>query len=390
MKKICMSALMALISLGVHAQDDLIKALENNTSLAAKEGFIFKPVVNLERTSIKDQGSSGTCWSYAGNALLESEMLRLGKQAVDISEIYTARCVYIEKAKNYVRMHGNLNWGDGGLLHDVGNIYQQYGALPQQVYTGLNYGTDINRFGEMQSALKGFLDGIIQNKNGILTPNWLTAFTAILDSYLGSVPESFEYQGKTYTPKTFAKEVIGIKADSFVELVALAHEPLYEEVFIPVPDNWSFDYAYNVTMDDFIQVIDNALDHGYTIGWAADVSEKYFSWKNGIAYVPEIEYKDMSVEERQTMFDGSKEEMEITQKMRKQAFDNYSTTDDHAMQIVGKAKDQNNKTYYIVKNSWGTGNDHQGYLYVTKNYILLKTNSLYLNKEAVPNGILKG
>lgn len=390
MKKICMSALMALISLGVHAQDDLIKALENNTSLAAKEGFIFKPVVNLERTSIKDQGSSGTCWSYAGNALLESEMLRLGKQAVDISEIYTARCVYIEKAKNYVRMHGNLNWGDGGLLHDVGNIYQQYGALPQQVYTGLNYGTDINRFGEMQSALKGFLDGIIQNKNGILTPNWLTAFTAILDSYLGSVPESFEYQGKTYTPKTFAKEVIGIKADSFVELVALAHEPLYQEVFIPVPDNWSFDYAYNVTMDDFIQVIDNALDHGYTIGWAADVSEKYFSWKNGIAYVPEIEYKDMSVEERQTMFNGPKEEMEITQKMRKQAFDNYSTTDDHAMQIVGKAKDQNNKTYYIVKNSWGTGNDHQGYLYVTKNYILLKTNSLYLNKEAVPNGILKG
>ncbi|WP_417443326.1 aminopeptidase C [Joostella sp.] len=390
MNKFIVAAAAAVISVGVQAQDDLIKSLDGNASLTAKEGFIFEPIVNLERTSVKNQGSSGTCWSYSGNSFLESEMIREGKQPVDISEIYTARCVYIEKAKNYVRMHGNLGWGDGGELHDVINIYKKYGALPQEVYSGLNYGTDTNRFGEMQSALKGLLDGVIQNKNGKLTPNWITAFTAVLDSYLGQVPESFEYKGKTYTPQSFANEVIGVKADEYIELTSIPNEPLYEDVFLAVPDNWSFDYAYNVSTNDLISTIDNALNNGYTVGWAADVSEKYFSWKNGIAYVPEIEYSEMTPEERETLFNGPKEELKITPELRQQAFDNYSTTDDHAMQIVGKAKDQNNKEYYIIKNSWGTKNDYNGYLYVTKNYVMYKTTALLLNKGGVPKSILKG
>ncbi|MCF8713619.1 aminopeptidase [Joostella atrarenae] len=390
MNKFIVAAAAAVISVGVQAQDDLIKSLDGNASLTAKEGFMFEPIVNLERTSVKNQGSSGTCWSYSGNSFLESEMIREGKQPVDISEIYTARCVYIEKAKNYVRMHGNLGWGDGGELHDVINIYKKYGALPQEVYSGLNYGTDTNRFGEMQSALKGLLDGVIQNKNGKLTPNWITAFTAVLDSYLGQVPESFEYKGKTYTPQSFANEVIGVKADEYIELTSIPNEPLYEDVFLAVPDNWSFDYAYNVSTNDLISTIDNALNNGYTVGWAADVSEKYFSWKNGIAYVPEIEYSEMTPEERETLFNGPKEELKITPELRQQAFDNYSTTDDHAMQIVGKAKDQNNKEYYIIKNSWGTKNDYNGYLYVTKNYVMYKTTALLLNKGGVPKSILKG
>lgn len=387
--KLMTLALASFITVGAVAQDDLIESLNSNHSVAAKEGFQFKPIIMLESTSVKNQGSSGTCWSYSGNSFLESEMIREGKEPVDISEIYTARCVYIEKAKNYVRMHGNLNWGDGGALHDVTNIYKEYGALPQEVYTGLNYGTDYNKFGEMQSALKGMLDGIVQNKNGKLTPNWIDAFTAVLDSYLGQVPEEFEYKGKTYTPKSFAEEVVGLDANDYLELTCIPDEPAYTNVFLSVPDNWSFDYAYNVKMDDLTATIDNALEEGYTVGWATDVSEKSFSWKNGVAFVPEKEYSEMSAKERETLFNAPKPEREITPEMRQEAFDNYTTTDDHGMQIVGLAKDQNGKEYYIVKNSWGESNDYKGYLYVTKDYVKFKTTALLVNKDALPKKIYK-
>ncbi|MBB4119885.1 bleomycin hydrolase [Mesonia hippocampi] len=388
-KKIMSLGLAVMLSIGAFAQDDLIASLKENQSKAAKEGFVFTPIINLATTSVKNQGSSGTCWSYSGNSFLESEMIKAGKEPVDISEIYTARCTYIEKAINYVRMHGSLNYGDGGALHDVINIYEKYGALPEEVYTGLNYGTDINRFGEMQAVLKGMLDGVIANKNGQLTPNWITAFTAALDSYLGEVPETFTYNGKKYTPKSFAKEVVGLEASNYIEVVNLAYEPLYTDVFFPVPDNWSFDYAYNVSMTDLTDIIDNALDKGYTIGWATDVSEKYFSWKNGVAFVPEKDYRDMSNEERKTLFDGPKPEREITIDMRAEAFDNYTTTDDHGMQIVGLAKDQDGKAYYIIKNSWGESNDYKGYLYVTKNFVQYKTTALLVNKNGMPKQLLK-
>jgi bleomycin hydrolase len=365
------------------AQDNLVNSLNANKSDASKDKFNFTTVINLERTSVKNQGSSGTCWSYSGNSFLESEMIKAGKQPVDIAEIYTARCVYIEKAKNYVRMHGAVSWGDGGELHDVINIYAKYGALPQSAYTGLNYGTSNNKFGEMQDALKGMLDGIIKNANGKLTPNWLTAFTAVVDSYLGKVPEQFQYNGKTYTPQSFAKEVVGLNAADYVELTSLQDQPFYQKVFLPIPDNWSFDYAYNLQMDDLTTVIDNALKSGYSVGWATDVSEKYFSWKNGIAYVPEKEFEDMSNMEKSDMFNGPKAEKTITPAERQLCFDNYTTTDDHGMQIVGLAKDQNGKEYYIVKNSWGETNDYKGYLYVTKNYVKFKTTGVLLNKNAI-------
>jgi bleomycin hydrolase len=378
-------ALAPICSVGL-AQDNLVNSLNANKSDASKDKFNFTTVINLERTSVKNQGSSGTCWSYSGNSFLESEMIKAGKQPVDISEIYTARCVYIEKAKNYVRMHGAVSWGDGGELHDVTNIYAKYGALPQSVYSGLNYGTSNNKFGEMQDALKGMLDGIIKNANGKLTPNWIVAFTAVVDSYLGKVPEQFQYNGKTYTPQSFAKEVIGLNAADYVELTSLQDQPFYQKVFLPIPDNWSFDYAYNMPMDDLTAVIDNALKSGYTVGWATDVSEKYFSWKNGIAYVPEKEFEDMSNAEKAEMFNGPKPEKVITPAERQLCFDNYTTTDDHGMQIVGLAKDQNGKEYYIVKNSWGESNDYKGYLYVTKNYVKFKTTGVLVNKNVINKG----
>lgn len=380
--------LLAMLPFGsLLAQDNLVNSLSANKSDASKEKFTFTPVVNIETTSIKNQGSSGTCWSYSGNSFLETEMIKKGKTPVDIAEIYTARCVYIEKAKNYVRMHGAVSWGDGGELHDVVNIYAKYGALPQSVYNGLNYGTAANKFGEMQDALKGMLDGIIKNANGKLTPNWIVAFTAALDAYLGTVPEKFDYNGKTYTPQTFAKEVVGLNAADYVEMTSLNDQPFYQKAFLPVPDNWAFEQAYNVQMDDMTTVIDNALKNGYSVGWATDCSEKYFSWKNGVAYVPEKDFEDMNEAEKRDMFNGPKPERTITPALRQQGLDNFTTTDDHGMQIVGLAKDQTGREYYIVKNSWGESNDYKGYIYVTKNFVKFKTTGLLVNKAGLPQDI---
>ncbi|MBO9635595.1 MAG: aminopeptidase [Chitinophagaceae bacterium] len=386
-KKASLIALTGFAAIASYAQDNLVNSLSANASAKAKEKFVFTPVISISCTDVKNQGSSGTCWSYSGNSFLESEMIRNGRQAVDIAEIYTARCVYIEKAKNYVRMHGAVSWGDGGALHDVTNIYNTYGALPQELYTGLNYGTDKNKFGEMQDLLKGMLDGVIKNSNGQLTPNWLPAFTAVLDTYLGKVPETFNYKGKNYTPQTFAKEVIGLNGNDYIELSSLTTAPYYTQTFLPVPDNWSFSQVYNVTHTDLTDIIDNALKAGYTVGWATDVSEKYFSWKNGVAFVPETPIEKMSPAELGDLFNGPKKEMTITADMRQKAFDNYETQDDHGMQIVGISKDQNGKEYYIVKNSWGLSNDYKGFLYVTKNYVQYKTTALMVHKNSLAKGM---
>lgn len=383
-KKASFIALTGFAAIASYAQDNLVNSLNANASAKAKEKFVFTPVISINCTDVKNQGSSGTCWSYSGNSFLESEMIRNGRQPVDIAEIYTARCVYIEKAKNYVRMHGAVSWGDGGALHDVTNMYATYGALPQEVYTGLNYGTDKNKFAEMQDVLKGMLDGIIKNSNGQLTPNWLPAFTAVLDTYLGKVPESFSYKGKTYTPQTFAKDVIGLNANDYIEISSLTTAPYYTQTFLPVPDNWSFGYVYNVAPADLTDIIDNALKAGYTVGWATDVSEKYFSWKNGVAFVPETPFEKMTPAEQADLFNGPKKEMVITAENRQKAFDNYETQDDHGMQIVGISKDQNGKEYYMVKNSWGVSNDYKGFLYVTKNYVQYKSTALMVHKNAVP------
>lgn len=371
------------------AQDILVNSLKVNASEKSKESFKFTEVINLANTPVKNQGSSGTCWSYSGNSFLESEMIRMGKQPVELSQIYSARNVYLEKGKNYVRMHGAVTLGDGGALHDVINIYRKYGAVPQEVYTGLNYGTTINKFGEMAAISESVLAAVVKNPNGELTPNWEKAYAAVLDTYLGQVPQNFTYKGKSYTPQTFAKEVVGINPDDYVEISSFTYAPYYTKTMLMVPDNWSFDLVYNVKMNEMTDIIDNALKNGYTIGWATDVSEKSFSWKNGVAYVPAKKVEDMTAEEKADMFNGPKAEMEVTPEMREKAFDNYQTTDDHGMHIVGISKDQDGKEYYIVKNSWGATNDYKGYLYVTKNFVKYKTTAFMVNKAAIPSAIAK-
>lgn len=369
------------------AQDNLVNSLKNNQSANSTSGFKFTDVINLENTSVKNQGSSGTCWSYSTNSFLESEMIRMGKQPVALSEMFSARNVYVEKGKNYVRMHGAVSLGDGGALHDVINMYRKYGAVPQVNYTGLNYGTKINKFGEMGSITTGILEAVVKNKT--LTPNWQKAYTAAIDSYLGQVPEKFDYKGKSYTPQTFAKQVVGINPDDYVELSSFNDYPFYSKFTLLVQDNWSFDQVYNVKVNEITDIIDNALKNGYSVAWATDVSEKSFSYKNGVAYIPAKPYEEMNEQEKAGMFSEPKPEMEITQENRQLAFDNYETTDDHGMHIVGLAKDQNGREYYIVKNSWGVTNDYKGYLYVTKNYVKYKTTAFLLNKGGIPAAIRK-
>ena len=371
------------------AQDILVNSLKVNASDKSKESFKFTDVINLANTSVKNQGSSGTCWSYSGNSFLESEMIRIGKQPVEISQIFTARNAYVEKGKNYVRMHGAVTLGDGGSLHDVTNMLKKYGAVPQEVYTGLNYGTAKNKFAEMAALTEGLLVAAVKNPNGELTPNWIKAYEAVIDSYLGQVPQNFNYKGKNYTPQTFAKEVVGLNPDEYIEFSSYSNAPYYTKTMLMVPDNWSFDMIYNVRLNDMTDIIDNALKNGYTVAWATDVSEKSFSWKNGVAYVPTKKVDEMTAEEKENMFNGPKPEMDITEEVRQKAFDNYQTTDDHGMHIVGVSKDQDGKEYYIVKNSWGASNDYKGYLYVTKNFIKYKSTALMVNKGAIPATIAK-
>jgi len=380
-KTIVLAASLFAASFQVQAQDNLINALKANQNDNSKSGFTFTEVINLGNTSIKNQGSSGTCWSYSGNSFLESEMIRMGKKPVEISQIYTARNTYLDKARTYVRLHGGLSLGEGGQFHDVLNSFRKYGTMPQSAYTGLHYGTTRNNFGEMTSMLDAMLAAVVKGKT--LTPNWEKAYTAAMDSYLGEVPEKFDYNGKSYTPRTFADQVIGINPDDYVGIASVTDRPYYSQFVLLIPDNWSFDRFYNVKMNDLTDIIDNALQKGYTVAWATDVSEKGFSWKNGVAYVPEKPFEEMTDQEKSTMFVGPKPELKVTPEERQKAFDNWQTTDDHGMHIVGLVKDQNGKEYYIVKNSWGTTNDYHGYLYASKEFVRYKTTSLMLHKDGL-------
>lgn len=388
-KNLFIASALVLSMNAVTAQDGLVNSLKVNISAKSAESFTFTDVINLGNTSIKNQGSSGTCWSYSTNSYLESEMIRMGKEPVELSQVFSARNAYVEKGKNYVRMHGAVTLGDGGELHDVTNMFRKYGAVPQSVYSGLNYGTTKNKFAEMAGITEALLGAVVKNPNGELTPNWEKAYAAVIDSYLGEVPKNFDYKGKNYTPQSFAKEVVGINPDEYVEFASYSTEPYYAKTMMMVPDNWSFDLVYNVKMNDMTAIIDNALKSGFTVAWASDVSEKSFSWKNGVAYVPTKKFEDMTTEEKENMFNGPKPELEITEELRQKAFDNYQTTDDHAMHIVGLAKDQTGKEYYIVKNSWGVTNDYKGYLYVTKNFVKYKTTSFMVNKAGIPTDIAK-
>ena len=363
------------------AQDDLIKKVIGNASIQSK--FVFKDVIDLEDTSIKNQGSAGTCWSFSGNSFIESEMIRMKKKPVDIAEIFTARQVYLAKARNYILLGGNGNLGDGAELHDVMNIIRKNGAMPQTAYTLDDYGKGAVKSGEMQKKIKEILDAFIKNPNN-KGATWIKDISDYMDSQMGKIPEMFDYAGKSYTPKTFAKDVIGINPNDYVEISNYKDNPYYEKMVQPVTDNWSGDSLYNVPMVTLTDAVDNALAKGYTVAWATDVSEPYFSWKNGVAIVPNVDdLYNITDDQKKTFFEGPAKEKEISEDLRLDGLFTMYTTDDHGMHIVGKAKDQNGKEYYKVKNSWGETNDYKGYLYVSKTFVQLKTTALMLNKNSL-------
>lgn len=386
--RILCTAAPLMLAAGLFAQDDLIRKVSANQSDTS--GFRFTPVVSAEATPVENQASSGTCWSYSANSFLESEMIKRGGPAIHLSKIYSARRAYEEKADNYVRMHGALSWGDGGEPHDVVNMYAKYGTMPEDVYTGLNYGTSKNQFGEMQAVLQAMLDAVVKApNNGKLTPVWKKAFSGVLDAYLGAVPATFTHEGKSYTPESFAKDVVKLDPADYIEFVSVTTAPYWTKTMMMVPDNWAFQQDWNVPMEDMITIIDHALRQGYTVSWGGDVSEPSFSWKNGVAYVPTTDADELTKDQRAGLFTGPKPEMTITPELRQRAFDNYTTQDDHGMQITGIAKDQNGTEWYTVKNSWGTDNEHKGYLYMSKNYVRYKTTGFMVNKKGIPPAILK-
>jgi bleomycin hydrolase len=371
--------------------------------IAQKEnGYQFTMVKKLPCTSVKNQNKSGTCWSYSGLSFLESELLRMGKGEYNLSEMFVVDRVYDKKAVKYVRMHGTINFGAGGEFNDVVNVVAHDGIVPEAIYNPGTMGDSLPVHGEMDAVLKAYVGQIIKNPNKKLTPVWHEGFDGILDAYLGPVPKTFQYKGQEYTPQSFAKS-LGLNPDDYVLITSFTHHTFYKPFILEIPDNWSWGEVYNVPLNDLVDIVNNSVNKGYTVAWAADVSEKGFSFKNGIAIIPDADVKDMNNAEREKWekltkkekdeelysFDKPGKEKVITQEMRQKAFDDYATTDDHGMHIVGMAKDQNGTPYYYVKNSWGTNNPYNGFLYVSVPYFEYKTTSIMVNKKAVPESIAK-
>ena len=364
-----------------------------------EEGFQFSTVKEIPITPIKNQASSGTCWSYSGLAMIESELIRMGKGEYDLSAMYVARKNYEDKAKKYVRMHGETNFGPGGAFADVLDCIKYYGIVPTEAYKALNYGEENHKHGEMDKLLESHVKIIITNPNKKLSTVWYKTYTGILDAYLGEIPETFVYKGVTYTPQSFTQS-LGIKTEDYVSITSFTHHPFYSSFPIEVPDNWRWSLSYNLPLDEMMQVVDNALDNGYTVAWASDVSETGFNRK-GFAIVPDTEATEgagsdqahwlgLNQKEREEKIKNITSpvpEKKITQEMRQEGFDNYQTTDDHGMLLYGTAKDQNGTLYYLVKNSWGTDSPYKGTWYASVPFVAYKTTNIVVHKDAIPKAI---
>ncbi len=383
----------------------ILLALLASNIMAQEEdkGYKFETIYDLDATSVKDQYRSGTCWSFSGLSFLESEMLKAGKKDINLSEMFVVRNCYSDKAVKYVRLHGSLNFGAGGSFEDVLYTWRNYGLVPEEAYKGLQYGEENHVHGEMDELLKAYVDGVLKNKNKKLTPVWHKGFNGILDAYLGEYPESFTYEGKEYTPNTFSKEYMGINPEDYIIVTSFTHHPYYSQFIFEVPDNWVWGEVYNVKLDDLKEIMKASLKDGHTFAWASDVSEKGFSFRNGVAIVPESDVEELSDSERskwETMtkaerekmmysFEGPVKEKTITPELRQTQFDNYLTTDDHGMHITGMVKDQEGNIYYKVKNSWNTNNKYDGYFYASESFVLLKTMNIMINKNVLPKEIKK-
>ncbi len=378
-----------------------LSAFAQTVTNATDSKYAFSKVYRLDNTPVESQGNTGTCWSFSSLSFFESELIRLGvKNPSTLSEMFIVRKAYEAKADKFIRMDGKINFGEGGAFHDIPYVIQRYGIVPKEIYTGLPKGDVAYNHAELFSVLETFMNSIlaeVQKGKGIGT-EWKVAFNGILDAYLGPDVTTFKFNGKDYTPKTYA-ESLGLKMGEYVSVTSFTNDPFYKTCELAIPDNWAFGDSYNVPMEDMVAATENALKAGYTVAWGADVSEKGFSFKNGIAIVPEDEstiqiqgkdnrnFSNSGAERSSNAFLEPVKEKVITQELRQTGYDEKVTTDDHGMHIVGMYKDQNGTRFFLVKNSWGTDNLPEGYLYVSENYFRLKTINIYLHKDALNKDI---
>lgn len=398
MKKILTLATLASMVLGANA------AVETDSlAVDSVETFHFNDIYLIKTTSVKDQNKSGTCWCFSGTSFIEDEIMRQGGDSLDLSEMFTVRKCYEDKADRYVRLYGQTNFSPGGAVTDVPYVWRKYGVVPEEVYQGLNYGEDKHVHGELQGVLEGVVKTIVKKPNKKISTAWKGAVDGVLDAYLGEVPETFTYNGKTYTPQSYAAS-LPFNPDDYVVLTSFTHHPFYEAFVLEVPDNWTWDKYMNVPVGELKEIADNAVKNGFPVLWAADVSEQGFKWKEGAALIPKgKDEKDMegtelsrwvklsAAEKANSRYDfkGPVEEITVTQESRQADFDSQETTDDHGMEIIGIAEDQNGNRYYKVKNSWGTDQIYDGFIYVSEPFFMGKTISMMVHKDAVPKHIAK-
>ncbi len=368
-----------------------------------KSDYVFTDIKTVPVTSVKNQASSGTCWSFSGLAFIESEILIAGGPEVDLSAMYVVRYAYRDRAVKYVRMHGTSSLSGGAAAEDVFICWRTHGIVPTEVYSGLNYGQDIHRHAELDAVIKGYCDAVIKNPNRKLSTAWLAGLDAILDAYLGKVPEKFTYNGKEYTPASFAAS-LPVDLDDYVSLTSFTHHPFYTWFVVEVPDNTVWGEAFNVPLDEMMSVVTGAIDAGHPVLWASDVSEKGFAWRKGFAVVPDAATERMDDSELSRWvalsqaekdaalykLDKPGKELTVTQELRQEAFDNWETTDDHGMEIMGTATDREGNKYFKVKNSWGdAGHIYGGYFYASYHFVAYKTISVIVNKSTLPKDLRK-
>ncbi len=352
------------------------------------KGFQFEELNKVAVTSIKNQERTGTCWSYSCTSFLESELIRMGKEPIDLSEMYSARQTYLKKAERYLRFQGKANFSEGGLGHDVINVLEEFGAMPEEAFDGKIDPEAPHDHSALEKALKNYADSLLKNKN-TMPENWLAGASKILDTYLGELPQEFEYKGKKYTAESFAKEVTGLNPEDYISFTSFSHHPFYRPFVLEVPDNFSHGMFFNLPIDELTQLADNALKNGFSIEWDGDVSDRGFSPRNGLAVVPEIDWAELGKEDQKNLFKAPIEEKEVTQSLRQKAFDTYTLTDDHLMHLTGIVKDQSGKKYYVVKNSWGEIGPLDGYLYMSEAYFKLGTVSILVHRDAIPAAIME-
>ncbi len=349
-----------------------------------KPAYKFKILKQLPATPVKHQGSTGTCWIFSANSFLESELIKAGFGEIDLSEMFIARHAYTDKAKQFVYMHGDANFSSGGQFHDVLDQMKKHGVAPENVFSGKLKGQFRHNHGELATILRGFLDGVVKRRGKKLTPVWMDAFQAILDIYLGKHPGEFDYKGKKFTPESLLKSM-PLDPDDYIEITSYSHHPFYEKFRLEIPDNWSYNRNYyNVPIDELLEIASNAISSGYTYGWDADVSDTFFSKdKMDVALVPEKDWDKWTKKEQKDKISKPVTEKNVTQEMRQISFENWNTTDDHLMHIVGSAADQNNNKFFLMKNSWGTDREFKGFHYISEAYFKLHTICIIVNKNAL-------